>query len=95
MTFMHVYPETHCNNRVSHHPFPQPPESRGKKRKGLFTPVSLLYLILPYHPYHATVPVIVVPDEPVVVRAAIVICSAVAIVVVPAAVVPAAPVVLE
>ena len=66
------------------------PESRGKKRKGLLTPVSPLYPIPRHRPYCAIVPVVVVPDELVVVRAAVVVCSVVAIVVVPAAVVPAA-----
>ena len=63
-----------------------PPESRGKKRKGLLTPVFPLYQIPLHHPYCAIVPVVVCSVMAIAVASAAVVL---------AAVVPAAPVVSE
>lgn len=85
MAFVHVYPETHCNDCVT---------SRiegGKKKRVTHSRIP----IIPDSttpPFCATMPVVIVPDEPVVVRAVVVVCSVVVIAVVPAAVVPAAAV---
>jgi len=85
LAFVHVYPETHCNDCATS-------RIEGRKKKRVTHSRIPIIPDPTTPPFCATVPVVIAPDEPVVVRAAVVVCSVVVIAVVPAAVVPVAAV---